>query len=195
MSSKLVFSLLFILAVITLLVFYWFIPISDTNFLLQSQQSNPNIKNTATPIQFYENMRFPSSRISYKIEDCPLQKKDDTPVDLVENPAGQGSRFPRVHLTSPIGSLTAGTRKTVQSPRAIKRSAATPSATSFWDRSSAISWQVPRRCCNNCSQSFLPPQTKRPLVRSRFFPICVAVRPGWAPTWTPIPFPFQPWCR
>ena len=28
-------------------------------------------------MQFYNNMRFPEPRISYRIENCPLQKADD----------------------------------------------------------------------------------------------------------------------
>ena len=42
---------------------------SNSNFSLNPDEN--------TPLQFYENMRFPDTKISYKIENCPLQRKND----------------------------------------------------------------------------------------------------------------------
>ncbi|MEK6912637.1 MAG: matrixin family metalloprotease [Nanoarchaeota archaeon] len=79
MSWKKVLGFIFFLVVIGLLTFYWFIPVQelqlrtsgpkDTNFTMNSS-SEENM-------QFYNNMRFPEPRISYRIENCPLQKADD----------------------------------------------------------------------------------------------------------------------
>jgi hypothetical protein len=77
MSSKIVLSMLFILVVLSLLILYWFVPFSDTNFFVKPKSSNFSLGNNTQPIQFYENMRFPTSKISYRIDNCPLQKRED----------------------------------------------------------------------------------------------------------------------
>lgn len=66
-----------ILFFVVLLVLYWFLPNIplDLNF---SSNSNFSITNDTTGMQFYANMRFPSEKISYSIdEDCTIQKKED----------------------------------------------------------------------------------------------------------------------
>ncbi len=75
MEDRNILKLFIILLIIGLLTFYWFIP---SNF---SQTSRPNDSNFTiggvnTSMQFYDNMRYSSSNITYKIESCPLQKKD-----------------------------------------------------------------------------------------------------------------------
>ena len=65
------------LAIVVLLTVYLFIPYNLTE-LSFSQPENPNfnLDGTLAQMQFYENMRFPSSSISYRIEDdCTLSKK------------------------------------------------------------------------------------------------------------------------
>lgn len=76
MGWKSVFSIIFILLVVALLIFYWFIPFGEKEFF-SSGNSNFSIGNVSSGMQFYENMRFPSPNISYRIENCPLQKEDD----------------------------------------------------------------------------------------------------------------------
>ena len=91
MSWKTIFSLIFFLVVITLLLFYWFIPLEEINFEF-SQPKNTNFTLNASlseNMQFYENMRYPSSDISYRIQDCPLKKSDDmkTAFNIIESQA------------------------------------------------------------------------------------------------------------
>ncbi len=74
---KMVFSVLFFLLVLGLLVFYWFIPRGAIDFSANSGNSNFSISSEYEEMQFYKNMRFPNQRISYKIFDCPLQKEDE----------------------------------------------------------------------------------------------------------------------
>lgn len=79
MDSKLLNSILGIIIIILLVSAYWFIPLNSTEFNLSSN-SNTNFSLNSydnIPIQFYENMRFPEKTISYKIENCPLQRKND----------------------------------------------------------------------------------------------------------------------
>jgi hypothetical protein len=77
MNTKFLFGFLFFLLVIVLLVLYWFVPLSTTEFSSFSKSPDEKFFNE-TSFQFYPNMRFADSKISYKIEDsCPLQKQDD----------------------------------------------------------------------------------------------------------------------
>jgi len=71
-------TLIMVFLVLSTLVFYWFIPITTTEFFTTSNNynfstSNQEIKN----MQFYPNMRYPDSKISYKIDGCPLTKEYD----------------------------------------------------------------------------------------------------------------------
>ncbi len=79
MDSKILNSILVIIILILLVSVYWFIPINSTEFNLSSTSNNNFSLNSYdnTPIQFYENMRFPDKTISYRIENCPLQREDD----------------------------------------------------------------------------------------------------------------------
>ncbi len=78
MGMKLFLSLIFIIIVMSLLILYWFVPITESEFFIQNQGSDFSIGKTAQAKQFYENMRFPDKKISYRIdEECTLQKKDD----------------------------------------------------------------------------------------------------------------------
>ena len=57
---------------------YWFIPISDSQFISFNQDNNSYMDPIdQSKLQFYPNMRFPYSRISYDVEDCSLKKTDD----------------------------------------------------------------------------------------------------------------------
>jgi hypothetical protein len=76
--SKIFLSALFILVVILLLIIYWFIPFNATEYKIKSGHFNFTLNNfDETEMQFYQNMRYPDSKISYRIYDCPLKKKND----------------------------------------------------------------------------------------------------------------------
>ncbi|MGD9276736.1 MAG: matrixin family metalloprotease [Candidatus Pacearchaeota archaeon] len=75
MGWKIFFSFIFILFAVGLLTFYWFIPFGTNEFVTTQISSNFSFTNSS--LQFYPNMRFPDSQISYKISDCPIQKKDE----------------------------------------------------------------------------------------------------------------------
>jgi hypothetical protein len=67
---------------------YWFIPLGTIEFgVLSSGNSNFSLNPLGGEMQFYENLRYPSSDISYKIDNCPLQKKDDMfrAFEIIEN--------------------------------------------------------------------------------------------------------------
>lgn len=76
MNWKAIFGFIFLLIVIGLLIVYWFIPLDSSEFFVKNRETNFSLDNTSD-MQFYSNMRFPESRISYRIDDCTLQKQDD----------------------------------------------------------------------------------------------------------------------
>jgi len=76
MNWKIFFSFVFAVVVIGLLIFYWFIPVGEIRFNSGPAHSNFSIGNSSD-MQFYANMRFPHSVISYKIYECNLQKQND----------------------------------------------------------------------------------------------------------------------
>lgn len=86
MEGKAFLGVLALIIVVLLLSFYWFIPYntielgssSNSNFSLNSQEE--------IELQFYPNMRFSYPNISYKIENCPLQRKNDMEwaFDIIE---------------------------------------------------------------------------------------------------------------
>ena len=76
MNWKAISGFIFLLIVVSLLVVYWFIPLDSSEFFVKNRETNFSLGG-GSDMQFYPNMRFPESRISYKIYDCPLQKQDD----------------------------------------------------------------------------------------------------------------------
>ena len=78
MGWKTFFSLIFILFASLLLILYWFVPFKVTEFGMKPGNSNFSLNNSKIEnMQFYENMRYSDSEISYRIYDCPLQKEND----------------------------------------------------------------------------------------------------------------------
>ena len=67
---------IFILAVAVLLGVYWFVPFQQIEFGV-SGNTNFSVDGFEDSMQFYPDMRFPSSDIPYRIDGCPLQKQDD----------------------------------------------------------------------------------------------------------------------
>ncbi len=86
MSLKVILTSFFVLVIILSMVFY-FIPFNVINFETKSGNYNFSVIQGENQMQFYPNMRFPDSDISYRISDCPLQKIDDMEFafDIVEN--------------------------------------------------------------------------------------------------------------
>ena len=68
---------LFILLSFGLLAFYWFFPFGVHEFEIHGPKHSNFSLNGTEGMQFYDNMRYPSSRISYRIDECTLQKKQD----------------------------------------------------------------------------------------------------------------------
>ena len=88
MGWKSFLSIIFFLAVIFLLFFYWFMPWNEIEFGIKEKNSNFSLSGLDKEnTQFYPNMRYPSSEISYKISECPLKKKNDMEraFDILEN--------------------------------------------------------------------------------------------------------------
>lgn len=79
MGEKGILSFFLVLLFIVLLFFYWFLPTSEIYFKMSGPSHSNFTLNSSFPedMQFYENMRFPDSKISYKITDCPLNQKDE----------------------------------------------------------------------------------------------------------------------
>ncbi len=79
MGWKAVLTFILVLLAIALLVLYWFFPFSTNIFEpVGPGHSNFSLNGfDTTEMQFYENMRYPSKTISYKIDDCTLQKEDN----------------------------------------------------------------------------------------------------------------------
>ncbi len=79
MSFKSILSFLFIVIAVSLLVFYWFVPFETIEFIRAPNHANFSIMpdSKSESMQFYKNMRYPLSNISYKIYSCSLQKKED----------------------------------------------------------------------------------------------------------------------
>ncbi len=76
MNLKTIFGLIFLLIVVFLLGMYWFVPLKSGDFLVKTEENNFSLTNESD-MQFYKNMRFPEPYISYRIEDCTLQKQED----------------------------------------------------------------------------------------------------------------------
>jgi len=81
MEVKAFNGVLIAILVLLFLFIYWFIPLDTTEFNpLSSSDSNSNFSLNASEnnsLQFYQNMRFKDTTISYRIEGCPLQREDN----------------------------------------------------------------------------------------------------------------------
>jgi len=79
MGWKIVLSLVFFILVVGLLTFYWFLPIGELiEFKVSDGHSNFTLNASLnTSMQFYENMRYQTSNISYRIDRCPLAREDE----------------------------------------------------------------------------------------------------------------------
>ena len=76
MSFKTVVAFVSVILLSFLMIFYFF-PFNTSNFKVKSGNYNfGDLKNNGT-MQFYPNMRFQNTGISYRISECPLQKQND----------------------------------------------------------------------------------------------------------------------
>ncbi|MBI4116340.1 matrixin family metalloprotease [Candidatus Pacearchaeota archaeon] len=78
MGWKILLGFAFFLFAVSSIFVYWFVPSEGIEFAANPEfKGNYNFSVGNGEMQFYKNMRYPSSEISYKISDCPLQKKKD----------------------------------------------------------------------------------------------------------------------
>ncbi len=80
MTWKIFFGFIFTLITFFLLFFYWFFPSTNFEFYqgyTSSNNFNFSLNDSSGNMQFYKNMRYSDSKISYNIYNCPLQKKYD----------------------------------------------------------------------------------------------------------------------
>ncbi|VVB83167.1 Matrixin [uncultured archaeon] len=75
MRFKLILGVLSLMTIVLLLLFY-FMPTNKFNFSLEPGNSNFSITPNSE-MQYYPNMRFADSQISYQISNCPLDKKNE----------------------------------------------------------------------------------------------------------------------
>lgn len=67
-----------VLFLVSLLGFYWFIPFQETYFVPGDANTNFNANfSNQSQMQFYPNLRFVDSNISYYIENCSLNKENE----------------------------------------------------------------------------------------------------------------------
>ena len=90
MKIKTFFSFIFLIIVFSLLVVYYLSPFTELEFSIEPANYNfsTNINSSLADMQFYPNMRFPTTFITYNIqEQCSLKKKQEMndAFDIVEN--------------------------------------------------------------------------------------------------------------
>lgn len=76
---KVILSFFILFTIVGLLLSYWFLSFKGVEFKIIQKNSNFSVGlEDFESMQFYPNMRYPSSDISYKIQEkCSLQKKDE----------------------------------------------------------------------------------------------------------------------
>lgn len=88
---KTVLVVLFVLLVLGLIAFYWMMPFNSIDFFPSSGGNSNFSLDSSIPseMQFYPNLRYPSSEISYDIDMslCTLKKQDDMlrAFEIIEN--------------------------------------------------------------------------------------------------------------
>lgn len=76
-----------ILIIIILLAFYWLLPFNMVSFTTYTNHDNFSSINLKEDMQFFPNMRYIDSNISYKINNCTIKKRNDMlrAFDILEN--------------------------------------------------------------------------------------------------------------
>ena len=89
MGWKIILGYAAAIFLVLLLFFYWVFPLGTIDFgTASSRNSNFSLNSYGNEsMQFYENMRYPSQDISYRIQGCTLQKKDEMEksFEIIEN--------------------------------------------------------------------------------------------------------------
>lgn len=89
MGGKIILGYAVGIFLVLLLLFYWVLPLETIDFgTISSRNSNFSLNSYGNEsMQFYENMRYPSQDISYKIQGCTLQKTDEMKksFEIIEN--------------------------------------------------------------------------------------------------------------
>ncbi len=90
MGWKSVLGYLMAIMLIALLAFYWIVPLQNIDFGAWSSGGNSNfsLNNSAnTSMQFYQNMRYSYTNISYRIINCSIKRTDDmkTAFSTIQN--------------------------------------------------------------------------------------------------------------
>jgi len=89
MGWKTVLGYFLAILLVALLLFYWVFPLGTIDFgTISSRNSNFSLNTYGNQsMQFYENMRYPDKDISYKIQECTLQKEDEMEraFDIIDN--------------------------------------------------------------------------------------------------------------
>ncbi len=81
-------SFIFIVGAIYLLVLYWFFPFRTMEFSREPGSANFSLNTSGfVGMQFYDNMRYVNSNISYLIYECPLAKQNEMQraFEIIEN--------------------------------------------------------------------------------------------------------------
>lgn len=87
-TAKRFFTIMFTIFAIYLLIVYWFFSFSPGTLSTDIETSNFQINSTSlTSMQFYNNLRYTSSNISYKIYNCQLAKENEmeNAFEIIEN--------------------------------------------------------------------------------------------------------------
>jgi hypothetical protein len=75
-NGKRFFFNVFVIILLFLVAIYFFIPLGGNKYNLSPINYNFSLNSLEnSTLQFYPNMRFPTNQISYRILECPLQKK------------------------------------------------------------------------------------------------------------------------
>lgn len=89
MNYKIIFSSVFIVILIALLMFYWIFPINEIDFTSSPKNYSFTLEeNESKGMQFYPNMRYATPNITYRICDpCTIEKKSEMiqAFDIIEN--------------------------------------------------------------------------------------------------------------
>jgi len=77
----------FVIIIIFFLLVYYFLPFNELEFITSSGNNNFSLTLEKSDMQFYPNMRYPDNKITYKVHNCTLKKKQDArdAFDILEN--------------------------------------------------------------------------------------------------------------
>ena len=77
MADKQIMGVIAIILILGLLGVYYFLPFNELEFSVNPGNYNFSLDNSSDTLQFYPNMRYSDSNISYHIYNCSLKKTQD----------------------------------------------------------------------------------------------------------------------